>query len=118
MNTVEILKMEGREEGIREAKVLFVENLLKHTDESLERIASFVDVTVDFVVEVQTRLDSETNKEIIMDTVDIIKMEAKEEVVEQLLQDSMLNLTVEKIAQLTKVPVRAVKEIKDELGIK
>jgi predicted transposase YdaD len=71
--------------------------------------------------EINRRFDDEIreiNKEIIMDTVDIIKMEAKEEVVEQLLQDTTLNLSVEKIAALTNVPVKVVKEIKEELGIR
>jgi predicted transposase YdaD len=53
-----------------------------------------------------------------MDTVDIIKLEAREKYVERLLKDKTLNLSVEKIAELTDVPVKVVKDIKKLLGIK
>jgi predicted transposase YdaD len=73
MNTVELLKMEGREEGIQigltkgkkegrvegktEAAEIFVENLLKQSDFALEKIAAVVGVTVDFVKQVKSRLN-------------------------------------------------------------
>ncbi|MBS1662344.1 MAG: hypothetical protein JST68_14975 [Bacteroidetes bacterium] len=57
MNTDEYLKMEGREE----AAILFVENLLKATDFTLEKIASLANVTVDFVEEVKADLEQNAN---------------------------------------------------------
>jgi len=52
MNTVEYLKMEGREE----AAASFVENLLKGSDFAVEKIASLANVTVDFVNEIKNKL--------------------------------------------------------------
>ena len=56
MNTVEYLKMEGREEGREEANAIFVENLLKQTDFAVEKIASLTNVTVEFVNEIKNKL--------------------------------------------------------------
>jgi hypothetical protein len=51
MNTVEYLKMEGKEE----AATVFVENLLKGSDFTVEKIASLANVTVEFVNEVRNK---------------------------------------------------------------
>jgi len=60
MNTVEYLKMEGREEGIvvgrEEANAISVENLLKQTDFTVEKIASLINVTVEFVNKIKNKL--------------------------------------------------------------
>jgi len=57
MNTVEFIKMEGREEGREEGRtekeVSVVRNLLVTTDFSDERIAFIADVTTDFVKEIR-----------------------------------------------------------------
>ena len=53
MNTVEYLKMEGKEE----ATTAFVENLLKGTDFVAEKIASLANVSVDFVNKVKNQLN-------------------------------------------------------------
>jgi hypothetical protein len=58
MDTVEILKMEGREEGKEQAAIAFVENLLKGSDFALEKIAALANVTLDFVKEVKNKLNS------------------------------------------------------------
>ncbi len=52
-----------------------------------------------------------------MNTDELIKMTEREELARNLLEDKTLNLSVEKIAELTNVPVKDVKEIKEELGI-
>jgi predicted transposase YdaD len=65
MKTVELLKEEGREEGLEEGRVegkteaaeTFVENLLKQSDFSLEKIAMVVGVEIDFVKQVKSRLN-------------------------------------------------------------
>jgi hypothetical protein len=57
MNTVEYLKMEGREEGIVETTTAFVENLLKGSDFTAEKIASLASVSVAFVNEVKNKLN-------------------------------------------------------------
>jgi len=49
MNTDEYLIMEAKEE----ATAAFIRNLLKETDFSVEKIASFANVTVEFVNEVK-----------------------------------------------------------------
>lgn len=53
MNTVEYLKMEGREE----AATTFVENLLKGSDFPVEKIASLANVSVEFVNKVKGQLN-------------------------------------------------------------
>jgi hypothetical protein len=57
MGIDEFVKLEGIEEGIeigREEKSrLFVENLLRETDFSSEKISGLADVTVDYVNEVR-----------------------------------------------------------------
>jgi hypothetical protein len=66
MNTVEYLKAEGREEGIEvgidlgkeQATVAFVENLLKESGFTLDKIASLANVTVEFVQEARSRLNT------------------------------------------------------------
>ena len=52
MNTVEYLKMEGKEE----AATAFVENLLKGSDFVVEKIASLANVSVEFVNKVKNQL--------------------------------------------------------------
>jgi hypothetical protein len=53
MNTVEYLKMEGKQEGFAEGKKettrVIVENLLKNSDYPVEKIASSCDVSIEFV---------------------------------------------------------------------
>src|ERR1700722_14276246 len=53
MNTVEYLKMEGKEE----AATAFVENLLKGSDFVVEKIASLANVSVEFVNKVKNQLN-------------------------------------------------------------
>ena len=53
MNTVEYLKMEGKEE----AAAAFVENLLKGSDFVVEKIASLANVSVEFVNKVKNQLN-------------------------------------------------------------
>jgi hypothetical protein len=53
MNTVEFLKMEGKEE----AATAFVENLLKGSDFVVEKIASLANVSVEFVNKVKNQLN-------------------------------------------------------------
>ena len=53
MNTVEYLKMEGKEE----AATAFVENLLKGSDFTAEKIASLANVTVEFVNKIKNKLN-------------------------------------------------------------
>jgi hypothetical protein len=53
MNTVEYLKMEGKEE----AATAFVENLLKGSDFVVEKIASLANVSVEFVNKVKSQLN-------------------------------------------------------------
>jgi len=69
MNTVEYLKMEGREEGREEGRVegievgkeqaaaVFVENLLKGSDFTIGKIASLANVTEEFVKEVKSKMN-------------------------------------------------------------
>ena len=57
MNTVEYLKMEGREEAIVETTTTFVENLLKGSDFAIEKIASLANVSVEFVNKVKSKLN-------------------------------------------------------------
>ena len=60
MNTVEYLRMEGREEGIElgieQAATTFVKNLLNESEFTDEKIASLANVTVEFVNEVKDDL--------------------------------------------------------------
>jgi hypothetical protein len=53
MNTVEYLKMEGKEE----AAVSFVQNLLRGSDFNVEKIASLANVSIEFVNEVKRKLN-------------------------------------------------------------
>ena len=53
MNTVEYLKMEGKEEAAK----AFVENLLKGSDFTAEKIASLANVTVEFVNKIKNKLN-------------------------------------------------------------
>ena len=53
MNTVEYLKMEGKEE----AATAFVENLLKGSDFVVEKIASLANVSVEFVNKIKNQLN-------------------------------------------------------------
>ena len=53
MNTVEYLKMEGREE----ATVSFVQNLLKQSDFAVEKIASLANVSGEFVNKIKSKLN-------------------------------------------------------------
>src|SRR5690242_11681720 len=53
MNTVEYLRMEGREE----ATVSFVQNLLKQSDFAVEKIASLANVSVEFVNKIKSKLN-------------------------------------------------------------
>jgi len=55
MDTLEYVRMESREETSR----LFVENLLKESEFSVEKIASLANVSVDFVNEVKNKLSSQ-----------------------------------------------------------
>jgi len=57
MNTVEYLKMEGREEGREEATVSFVQNLLKQSDFAVDKIASLANVSVEFVNKIKSKLN-------------------------------------------------------------
>jgi len=57
MNTVEYLRMEGREEAKIESATAFVENLLKGSDFSVEKIASLANVSVEFVSKVKSQLN-------------------------------------------------------------
>lgn len=61
MNTIEYLKAEGREEGIEvgkeQATAAFVENLLKGSGFSIEKIASLANVSVEFVKEIKSKLN-------------------------------------------------------------
>jgi hypothetical protein len=61
MNTTEYLKAEGREEGIEvgkeQAAAAFVENLLKGSDFTVDKIASLANVSVEFVNDVKNKLN-------------------------------------------------------------
>ena len=57
MNTVEYLKMEGREEARIESATTFVQNLLKGSDFTAEKIASLANVSVEFVNKVKSQLN-------------------------------------------------------------
>ena len=61
MDTVEYLKMEGREEGIAEgtemAATTFVENLLKGSDFAVEKIAPLANVSSEFVNKIKSQLN-------------------------------------------------------------
>ena len=57
----------------------------------------------------------ETDKSITMNTDDFTKMLEREEIARRMLEKS--NLPMEQIAELTNVPIKVVKEIKEELGI-
>jgi hypothetical protein len=57
MNTVEYLKAEGREEAKIESATTFVENLLKGSDFSVEKIAFLANVSIDFVNEIKSKLN-------------------------------------------------------------
>ena len=63
-----------------------------------------------------------TDKADFMNTDEYLKMEGKEEgreeVVRRMLEDEDLNLSMEKIASLTNVPIKVVQEIKEELGVR
>lgn len=59
----------------------------------------------------------EADKTNVMNTIEYIKMEEREETVRRLLLDG-LNLSIEKIATLANVSVLVVKQIKSELGIR
>jgi len=43
----------GIKKGMTQSKKVFVQNLLAHTDFSVEKIAALADVTVDFVQQIQ-----------------------------------------------------------------
>jgi hypothetical protein len=53
VNTVEYLKLEGKEE----AATAFVENLLNGSDFTVEKIASLANVTVEFVNKVKSQIN-------------------------------------------------------------
>lgn len=57
MNTIEYLRMDGKEEGLEEGRIekeiIFVKNLLSATDFSDDKIAGLADVSVEFVKEVR-----------------------------------------------------------------
>jgi hypothetical protein len=53
MNTIEYLKMEGREE----ATASIVQNLLKQSDLAVEKIASLANVSVEFVNKIKSKLN-------------------------------------------------------------
>jgi hypothetical protein len=57
MNTIEYLRMEGKEEGLEEGRIekeiIFVRKLLAATDFSDEKIADLADVSLEFVKEVR-----------------------------------------------------------------
>jgi len=57
MNTVEYIRMETREETLVETATAFVENLLKGSDFTAEKIASLANVSVEFVNEVKGKLN-------------------------------------------------------------
>ena len=57
MNTVEYIRMETREETKIETATAFVENLLKGSDFTAEKIASLANVTVEFVNKVKSKLN-------------------------------------------------------------
>ncbi len=67
-----------------------------------------------------------TDKADFMNTDEYLKMEGKEEglaeeregTVRRLLEDENLNLSLDKIASLTNVPIKVVQEIKEELGVR
>jgi len=56
MNTIEYLKMEGREEGREKAQEAIAENLLKGSDFSVEKIATLTNVSVEVVNEIKSNL--------------------------------------------------------------
>ncbi|HEY4286961.1 MAG TPA: hypothetical protein VGN00_07665 [Puia sp.] len=56
MDTIEYIKMETREEVREEERGLFVENLLKGSDFSVEKIATLANVSVEFVNKVRGNL--------------------------------------------------------------
>jgi hypothetical protein len=61
--------------------------------------------------------DEEADKGNVMNTIEHIKLEEREDVVRRLLQEK-LGLSIEKIAAVANVSISVVKEIMDELGIK
>ena len=60
MNTVEYIKMEGREEGRAEGKEettrFIIENLLRNSDYPVEKIASSCGVSIEFVHDVKRKM--------------------------------------------------------------
>ncbi|MDO6430233.1 hypothetical protein Q4E93_06540 [Flavitalea sp. BT771] len=60
MNTVEYLKMEGKQEGFAEGKKettrVIVENLLRNSDYPVEKIAISCDVSIEFVNNIKRKL--------------------------------------------------------------
>jgi len=56
MNTVEYLKMEGREEARLESATAFVENLLKGSNFTVKKIAALANVSIEFVKEIKSHL--------------------------------------------------------------
>jgi len=63
MGIDEYVKMEGIEQGIEIRNRQFVENLLRKTEFSTEKIAALVDVTVEFVDEVRNSLKDRASEE-------------------------------------------------------
>ena len=59
MGIDEYIKLEGIEIGREEKSRLFVENLLRETDFSSEKISGLADVTVDYVDEVRKSVKTE-----------------------------------------------------------
>jgi len=53
MNTIEFIRMEGREEGRTEKEIIFVKKLLTSTEFSDDKIADLADVSVEFVKEIR-----------------------------------------------------------------
>lgn len=52
----QLIKEEGREEGIEIAKITLITNLLLKTNHSLQEIADLTDTSIDFVIEVKNNL--------------------------------------------------------------
>jgi hypothetical protein len=63
MGIDEYVKMEGIERGIEIRNRQFVENLLRKTEFSTEKIAALADVTVEFVDEVRNSLKDRASEE-------------------------------------------------------
>ncbi|HTJ11011.1 MAG TPA: hypothetical protein VL547_03270 [Dinghuibacter sp.] len=57
MNTLDIIKEEGEIVGREKAAVIFVQNLLRQSDFSVEKIAAVASVSVEFVNEIKKNLN-------------------------------------------------------------